>query len=34
MAASVDKAAAADFIAALTRPETRAAWQKAGFEAL
>jgi molybdate transport system substrate-binding protein len=32
MAASVDKAAAADFIAALTRPQTRASWQKAGFE--
>jgi ABC-type molybdate transport system substrate-binding protein len=32
MAASGAKEAAAAFIAALTRPETRAAWTKAGFE--
>jgi len=32
MASSAVRDAAADFIAALTAPETRAAWQKAGFE--
>ena len=32
MAASGAKGAATDFIAALTRPDTHAAWSKAGFE--
>jgi molybdate transport system substrate-binding protein len=32
MAASVEKVVAGDFIAALSRPETRATWTKAGFE--
>ena len=31
MAASREQAAAADFIAALTRPETGETWEKAGF---
>jgi molybdate transport system substrate-binding protein len=33
MAASVEKQAAGDFIAALSTPETRATWTKAGFGA-